>query len=221
MNDTSIEVRHLCPLPHRGHAPQIDPPATICHTHTATLSHTITDIARLWDTLDDLATTARTGTGGCGFNSQAPARLDILALTDPHTHDGDVPNATAILTALANWIAGVRHLTPVAGATAALSLLRVHYPALTDHPHPCDAYSGLQRLHAYLRRMAGEHRHIVAHCQQPHPDPQADDECGGPIYWTGRSIGVIATCATCHDEWTDVVVHLHQSQTLLKLERQA
>lgn len=39
--------------------------------------------------------------------------------------------------------------------------------------------------------------------------------------WTGRSIGVIATCATCHDEWTDVVVHLHQSQTLLKLERQA
>ena len=67
MNDTSIEVRHLCPLPHRGHAPQIDPPATICHTHTATLSHTITDITRLWDTLDDLATTARTGTGGCGF----------------------------------------------------------------------------------------------------------------------------------------------------------
>jgi len=215
MSDT-IEIRHLCPLPHRGHATEVHPPATICHGHSQQIHATITDIARLWDSLDDLTTTARSGGNGGGFNSTPPIRLDVLALTDPHTIDADIPNATSILTGIANWIATIRHLTPVAGATAALSLLGIHYPALSDHPHPLVAYSGLQRLHGYLRRLAGEHRHVVAHCQQPHPDPQNDDECGGPIYWTGRASGIIAACSACGDEWTDAVVWLHQQQEELR-----
>ena len=220
--DDNLDVRHLCPLGnHHGHAVAITPPATICHAHTQLIHTHITTITRLWDELPDLATTARTGSGGCGFNSQPPARLEVIALTDPNTGDGDIPNATRILTDLANWIADVRHLTAVYDATAALRLIGVHYPALTDHPHPRDAYSGLQAVAAYLRRLAGEHRHEVARCQQPHPDPQVDDECGGPIYWTGRSSGIIAQCRDCQDTWTDAVVWLHQQQQTMRQERDA
>ena len=218
-DDTIEMIRHLCPLRH-DHAPTVIPPATICPHHVTAIRDMLTTITRLWDELPDLATTARTGSGGCGFNSQPPARLEVIALTDPNTA-GDIPNATAILTGLANWIADRRHLNAATTATAALTLLDVHYPALTDHPHPRDAYSGLQRLTAYLRRLAGEHRHEVARCQQPHPDPQVDDECGGPIYWTGRSIGVIASCTDCGDEWSDVVVDLYRQQEALRKERES
>ncbi len=96
MSDT-IEIRHLCPLPHRGHATEVHPPATICHGHSQQIHATITDITRLWDSLDDLTTTARSGGNGGGFNSTPPIRLDVLALTDPHTIDIAIPEAQDML----------------------------------------------------------------------------------------------------------------------------
>lgn len=220
-HDDNLDVRHLCPLPHRGHPPDIHPPATICHHHAQRIHDTITDITRLWDQLDDLAGSASNGGCANGYVSTPPARLDIIALTDPHTHDGDIPNAVTTLTTLANWIAQRRRLTPTTTATAALQLLTVHHLALTDYDHPLDAHHELRTLRSYLRRLAGENRHIVATCQQPHPDPQShDDQCGGPIYWTGRQTGVIAECQTCGDEWTDHVIDLHQQQEALRAERQ-
>ena len=220
-NDT-IDVRHLCPLPHRGHAPHIDPPATMCHTHTQQLRDRITDITRWWDDIDALASAAGTsGHGGHGLNSKPPVRLDILALTDMHTHDGgDIPPAAAILTSTANWIARARRLTPIAGPRAALGLLRVHGLALGDHPNPQAVHGRLSRVWFYLRRQVGESRHVLATCQQPHPDPQNDDECGGPITWTGRSIGAIAVCGRCHDEWTDSLVDFYWAQKRLADERE-
>jgi hypothetical protein len=86
--------------------PPIHPPATICDHHSEQLRDRIGDIRRWWDVLPDLALASRDGGGGCGLNSQPPIRLDILALTDPHTADGgDIPPATTILTDIANWIA--------------------------------------------------------------------------------------------------------------------
>ena len=219
MND--IPIAHLCPLPHRGNAPQIHPPATICDHHSEQLRDRISDIRRWWDVLPDLALASRDGGGGCGLNSQPPIRLDILALTDPHTADGgDIPPATTILTDIANQIAAVRRLTPVHSATAALSLLQVHWAALTDTPDPQAVYGRLSRVWLHLRRLAGEARHTVATCQETHPDPQVDDECGGAITWTGRQTGVIAVCGNCGDTWTDTVILLYEQQTRLAIERQ-
>ena len=219
MND--IPIAHLCPLPHRGNAPQIHPPATICDHHSEQLRDRIGDIRRWWDVLPDLALASRDGGGGCGLNSQPPIRLDILALTDPHTADGgDIPPATTILTETANWIATHRRLTPVKRATAALGLIAVHWQALSDHPDPERVYGRLTRVWLHLRHLAGESRHVVATCQENHPDPQLDTECGGPITWTGRQTGVIAVCGNCGDTWTDTVILLYEQQTRLAIERQ-
>lgn len=218
--DTDIPVRSLCPLPHRGHAPAIDPPQTMCDSHVVQLRDRLTDIQRWWDDIDALAEAAGTsGHGGHGLNSKPPVRLDILALTDRHTDPaGDIPPAVVILTSAANWIARIRHLTPVASAPAALGLLRVHGLALGDHPYPQAVHGRLSRVWFYLRRQVGEHRHVLATCQQPTPD--SDDDCGGPITWTGRTIGTIAVCGRCGDEWTDSVVDFYWAQKRLADERE-
>ncbi len=216
----NIPVRSLCPLPHRGNAPQIPPPATLCTHHLEQLRDRIGDIRRWWDVLPDLALASRDGGGGCGLNSQPPIRLDVLALTDPHTTDGgDIPPATTILIDTANQIAATRRLAPVYSATAALGLLQVHWSALTDHPDPQRVYGRLSRVWLHLRHLAGESRHVVATCQENHPDPQQDAECGGPITWTGRQAGVIAVCGSCGDEWTDTLILLYEQQTRLAIER--
>lgn len=222
MNTTdNLTIRVLCPLPHRGHAPPIDPPATICTHHTRQLRDHLTDITRWWDTLPDLAQSGRDGGGGCGLNSQPPVRLDILALTDPHTRDdGDIPPAARILVEVANWIATQRRLTAVYSPTAALRLLNTHSSALTDHPDPQAVHGPLTRIWLHLRRLAGEARHTVATCQEPHPDPQVDGKCGGAITWTGRQTGVIAVCGNCGDTWTDSLVLLYEQQTRMAIERQ-
>lgn len=213
--DSDIAVRSLCPLPHRGHAPQIHPPATMCDHHAEQLRHRCDDIARWWPDLDALAESAGGGVRGA-MDSRPPVRLEVIALLDPNTAGGDIPNATATLTTIAAWITRTRRLMPVAGPTAALGRIRTHWVALTDHPDPEAVHGRLTRLWLYLRRLVGEHRHTVATCQQPHPDPQADGECGGPITWTGRTRGTIAVCGTCHDEWTDTVVDLYWRQQALR-----
>ncbi len=218
MND--IDVRHLCPLPHRGHAPAIDPPATMCTHHLEQLRDRISDIRRWWDVLPDLALVSG-GASGRGFESKPPVRLDIIALTDPHSaDDGDIPPAARILTDLANWIAAQRRLTAVHSPTAALRLLNTHGSALTDHPDPQAVHGPVTRIWLHLRHLAGESRHTVATCQENHPDPQVDTECGGPITWTGRQTGVIAVCGQCGDTWTDSLILLYEQQTRLAIERQ-
>jgi len=215
----NIAVRHLCPLPHRGHAPDIHPPATICEHHTDTIRDRITDTRRLWDHLPELAQTARDGNNQTGSKSQAPVRLDIIALTDPHTGDGDIPNAHHILTDIANWIAQRRRLTHVHTPAAALSLLQVHHLALSDHPDPLEPWSGLQRLWLYLRRMAGENRHVLGYCQEPHPD-DPDAECGGALFYTPNSLARPVVCSTCGDTWSAGSIAIAIDQMNLATERQ-
>lgn len=215
-NDDNIDVRHLCPLPHRGHAPDIHPPATICQHHTDTIRDRITDTRRLWDVLPELQQTARDGSNQTGSKSQAPTRLDILALQDPHTDDGgDVPNAVRILCSAANWIAARRRLTPVTTPTAALSLLQVHHLALSDHPNPHDPWSGLQRLWLYLRRLAGENRHVLGYCQEPHPDDD-DAECGGALFYTPNSLARPVVCSQCGDTWSAAALSIAIEQMGLR-----
>jgi hypothetical protein len=219
-NDSdNIDARHLCPLPHRGHAPQVHPPATICDTHTDTYRDRVTDIRRLWGFLPELQQTARDGSNQTGSKSQAPTRLDIVALTDPNTDDsGDVPNAVLILTTAANWVAHRRRLTVVTTPTAALSLLQVHHLALSDHPYPTDPWRGLQRVWLYLRRLAGENRHVLGYCQEPDPD---DDqlECGGALYYTPNSLARPVVCSKCADSWSQAAIDLAVQQMALAAER--
>ena len=72
--DDDIDVRHLCPLPHRGHAPDIHPPATICEHHTDTYRDRVTDIRRLWDFLPDPNFVADLGRGS---NHSRGTALDL------------------------------------------------------------------------------------------------------------------------------------------------
>lgn len=216
----NITIRHLCPLPH-AHAPQIDPPASICHHHTQQVRDRLADITRLWQLLPELCDTRGAPGGSAGTKSQPPVRLDILAITDPATlPGGSIPPAVGILTDLADWIADQRHLTTPTTAVDALRTLNVHYPALTTHPDPQSFWGDLADVLTALRRIAGETRHPVATCQQDHPDPQIDGECGGPLMWTGRNRGVIAACNTCGDTWTDAIVVLYEQQQRLRLERE-
>ncbi len=220
MNTDDIDVRHLCPLPHRGHAPDIHPPATICDTHTDTYRDRVTDIRRLWDFLPELQQTARDGSNQTGSKSQAPTRLDIVALTDPNTDDtGDVPNAVRILTTTANWIAERRRLTPVADPIAALRLIQLHYLALADHEDPRTPWRGLQRIWLYLRRLAGENRHVLGYCQEPHPDDD-DQECGGALFYTPNSVARPVVCSTCGDTWSAAAIAIAIDQMNLATERQ-
>lgn len=219
--DNDIQIRHLCPLPHRGHAPAIHPPDTICEHHTDTLRDRIGDITRLWACLDDIAQSARDGNSQSGSKSQAPTRLDIVALTDPHTDpDGDIPNAAVELIDAANWIATQRRLRLVTSPTAALELLRVHHLALSGHPHPSRPWRGLQRVWLYLRRLAGENRHVLGYCQEPHPDhPDDDTECGGALFYTPNSLARPVVCSQCGDTWSQAAIDLAAQQMSLMLER--
>jgi len=219
--DDTIDVRHLCPLPHRGHAPQITPPATICDHHADTIGDRVTDIRRLWDCLPDLAQSARDGNSQSGSKSQAPIRLDILALQDPNTDpDGDIPNASVELIDAANWIATQRRLGLVTNPSAALELLRVHHLALTGHPHPSRPWRGLQRVWLYLRRLAGENRHVLGHCQEPHPEhPDDTEECGGALFYTPNSLARPVVCSQCGDTWSQAAIDLAVQQMSLAVER--
>lgn len=220
-NDTdNLDVRHLCPLPHRGHAPHIDPPATMCHAHTIQLRDRVADITRWWDDIDALAAAAGSSGHGHGLNSKPPVRLDILALTDPHTRDGgDIPPAARILTSTANWIARARRLTPCAGVAAALGLLKVHWLALGDHPDPQAVHGRLSRVWFYLRRQVGEGRHPVGFCQEPHPDPQVDGECGGPLFYTPTALNPV-TCASCGWDVSQGAIDIYVAQTDLHTWRE-
>jgi len=213
MND--IEIRHLCPLPHRGNAPQIHPPATICDHCARQIAQRVADITRWWHDIDSLAQTAGSGSGR-GFESKPPVRLDIIALTDPNTSDdGDIPPAAAILIDLGNWIADQRGLTTVYTATAALERLRVHGAALTDHTDPQAVDGDIYRVWSHISRLVGESRPAKAlalPCNAPHPDPQVDGECGGEMWSTGRQTGVLARCRECDAEITDTAVMLDVMQ---------
>lgn len=214
-HDDNIDVRHLCPLPHRGHAPDIHPPATICHHHTQRIHDTITDITRLWELIPDLDLTARDGGGTPGgTKSVPPTRLDLLALTDHHTAwDSDIPPASRILLWLAAHCAHTRHLTPARTPQSALTMLGVHHLALTDHPQPHDVWAHLTRLHTHLRWIAGESpTPLQRPCDAPHPDPQITGECGGTVWTTGRHTGIIAACHDCGASLTDTALVLDAMQ---------
>lgn len=204
----NITIRHLCPLPH-AHAPQIDPPASICHHHTQQVRDRLADITRLWQLLPELCDTRGAPGGSAGTKSQPPVRLDILAITDPATlPGGSIPPAVGILTDLADWIADQRHLTTPTTAVDALRTLNVHYPALTTHPDPQSFWGDLADVLTALRRIAGETRHPVATCQEPDDD---GNECGGPLFHMPRSLRPVA-CAECGSSWSAEAINLAMNQ---------
>ena len=219
-DDTTIDIRHLCPLPHRGNAAQIHPPATMCDSHHRQLPERLTDIRRLWAVLDELALSARDGNGQTGSKSQAPTQLDIVALTDWHTADtGDVPAATRWLTDFAYWVSSVRHLNRPMGTHGAITMLLVHHTALVDYDPADVLWHRVKRVWLYLRRIAGENRHVLGYCQEPHPDdPEA--ECGGAMFHTPNSARPVV-CSTCGDTWSDTAVRIAIDQMNLTIQREA
>ena len=212
--DDNIPIRHLCPLPHRGNAPQIQPPATHCDHHADTIRERLNDIRRYWDVLPELKATARDGNSQTGSKSQAPTQLDIVALTDWNTADhGDVPAASRWLQQFAWWIAERRHLTRPLGPDTAITLLLVHHTALVDY-HPADElWHRLRRIWSYLRRCAGEApQQFKRTCTEPHLDPQIEGPCGGTLWYTGRTSGVLVVCRECGAQLTDTALTLDLMQ---------
>lgn len=215
IDDHAIPVTHLCHLPHRGTLPTVTPPATMCDHHRHQLADRIADIRRLWDALPQVGTRSRDGHGQAGYNSTPPMRLDVLAITDPHTQPGgEIPPAVAILTDAANWIADVRRLLPTHTADRALRVLEVHYPALTQHPNPAPVWRELTAVLAALRRIHGETTRPLGVCQEPaDPDPQTDTpgECGGALQYVPQSDHPVQ-CQRCGDRWSRDAIHLAYSQ---------
>lgn len=218
--DDNIPIRHLCPLPHRGNAPQIQPPATHCDHHADTIRERLNDIRRYWDVLPELKATARDGNSQTGSKSQAPTQLDIVALTDWNTADhGDVPPASRWLQQFAWWIAERRHLTRPLGPDTAITLLLVHRTALVDY-HPADElWHRLRRIWSYLRRCAGENRHPLGLCQEPHPD-NPEQECEGALFYSPNSARPVV-CSTCGDSWSDTAIRIALDQMDLIIQREA
>lgn len=217
----NLTVRHLCPLPHpRTNPPQIHPPATYCDHHADIIRDRLHDIRRYWDVLDDLKATARDGNSQTGSKSQAPTQLDIVALTDWHTaNHGDVPAAARWLTQFALWVADKRHLTRPVAAESAITLLLVHHLALLEYPSPETLWHRLRKTWAYLRRCAGENRHPLGLCQEPHPD-DPDQECEGALFYTPNSARPVV-CSTCGDSWSDAAVRIALDQMNLLAWREA
>ncbi len=221
-DDTDIEVRSLCPLSHRGKVPQIHPPATMCAHHANDLGEYITTIARIWLELDDHERTPRDGRHTNGTKSQPPTRLDIIAITDPHTQTGgDIPPAVPILIDTADWIADQLHTTSPTTVLDALRILTRHWRRLAQHPDPTSVDTELRDIRNALRRIAGEQPNLVGRggCDAPNIDPQIDGDCGGDVISTGRDTGIVAVCTTCGAPLTAGAAHLAYMQRLAQAER--
>jgi len=67
--------------------------------------------------------------------------------------------------------------------------------------------------------MAGENRHVLGYCQEPHPD-DPDAECGGALFYTPNSLARPVVCSQCGDTWSAAAIAIAIDQMNLATERQ-
>lgn len=211
-----------CPLKHRTPT-QTRGSETLCLSHQNQIESHLQDISRIWKTLPDLATQHRTGTFTSGYNSTPPVRLEILALTDPHTRSGEVYPAARALLWLTRWLCYTRKLGPVRTPETAIRVLLLHHCALASHPHPTQLYQVVRATWTALRSAAGETTRPLGYCQEPPPpgdtantdtdtdSGQEQQQCGGPLLYTPTSLHPV-TCARCGDTWSAGAIRLALAQ---------
>lgn len=196
-----------CPLPHQ-HPAQLDDGYTICRHHHTRLREDLTAAALVLDDLHQLLLTPAPIDGNdvraAKTDPPAPCRLDILDLTDPRS---DTP-AVHILDCWTRFVTEERRvltaphhqpgpLQPHIGARQA-RWLTLHLDWLGRHGIANDAATELHDVWRWLRTAAGlAPPPPLFTCPVIHPD--ADTECGGPVYPSPYTFAV--RCAACGETW--------------------
>lgn len=205
METNNLTVRHLCAATHRGPLPETTPGAQLCLAHIRTGREHIDYLATNWHRLADTTLGSRDGTGRCGRNSTPPLNLHILAIIDPRSTPRDgVPPIAGNIHYWATLIAEDRELESLSlwDTPGKLARLATHWTWATGQQFAADMLTELRRSAHALATLFGEGPPAaIATCQAPHPDPQVDDICGGPLRHD-RWLGMQVRCANCGDTWT-------------------
>lgn len=204
----NIDVTRLCAA-HKGprSAAAVEP-GHLCLGCDKAVLGAVRDCARLWDQMLELAT----GTGGGshsgtpGSSLRAPTRLDILSLMDPRSRpDGDLPPAAAIFADWAGLIAEQRRFTTPRDTYSQIRFVESNWRWVQEQPWVGDLAREVRRVRSVLVGLCGETRRVIARCQAPHPDPQMDEDCNGPLFQDADGAAAV-TCAKCGDRFSDGAV---------------
>lgn len=211
---TTIPITTLC-VTHRGpHAATAEPGLHVCHHCLTRLLDTLTDLPRLWTQLAELELTSRDGVSGrAGRNSTPPARLDVIALLDPRSGpDPDLPPAAGIIRDWARLVSDQRHYRPTCTVTDHIDLLIRNTTWLAADPDLIAAFTTeITVVRHTLRRICGETATVIGQCREPHPDPQHDGPCGGPLVHTADSDHPVR-CTSCGDTYSRGAIELAAEQ---------
>lgn len=201
MTDTHTADRVLCATHRHGEA-EPAPGLRICWPCANRIHHHVTDLARLWrdiTTLTAPGATAPRGGGRRGPNSSAPTDLDAL----------DTKNATAdLITSWCRLVADERGFKlPHPHIPTRITWLASNTDWLAAHETIADFASEIAHARTQLRSLAGEALTRIAWCQEPHPDPQIDGPCGGPLIHYPGSVTPVR-CGDCGADWTAGAIQL-------------
>lgn len=213
---TAIPITRLCVTCRGPHAHTSEPGLHICHRCLTRLLDTLADLPRLWQQLLDLDTSHLTGGGRRGPNSAAPTRLDVIALLDPRSGpDPDLPPVAGYLADWATLVIDKRRFQPAATTLDRIDVLIRNAAWIVADPDLAAEFTrDMTHVRHALRRICGETAVVIAHCQQPHPDPQVGGDCGGPLLHTADSRWPVR-CATCGDAFSQDAIDLAVEQMLL------
>lgn len=207
---------HLCAIGNRPHPAEA---GHLCNNHYGKLADTIRDIVLETEQLSAVPSMAITNSrGGSLASHRAPARLDVLTLTDrrrnaaglgdwDHTRYDDTPE---VLDTLGSWARVVREERGLmsdgaAYVTTEAALLTKHLSWIAEQPWVDEAYDELRKLLTTLKRVNGDpDDKPIGRCYLP----QHDGTCNGPIWLD--TIQAVAHCGHCGEHWTGTqLAHLN------------
>lgn len=184
----------------------------ICPSDQARLGQWLADVGADWQSLDPIPDMTSPGagrtSGGALASHRAPARLDVLVLTDPRSrardqHDPDGNPHRSVPEILGSWAATVRderHLTQTAGynVPADRRLLADHLDWIASRDWIDDFHTEIRDIWAQLKAATGQTTgsRPVRACPAPIGQPPA--RCNGPVWLdTGA-----AWCGHCGAAWS-------------------
>ncbi len=207
-NTDNMDVARLCAA-HKGprSAAAVEP-GWLCPGCDKGVLDALRDCARLWDQMIELATGAGGGSpsGAPGSSLRAPTRLDILAVMDPRSRpDGNLAPAAAYFADWAWFIAAERRFARPQGTYNQIRFIETNWRWVKEQNWVGDLAREVRDSRATLAGLCGETKRVIARCQAPHPDPQVDEDCNGPLFQDADGAAGV-TCAKCGDRFSDGAV---------------
>lgn len=198
----------LCAAHKGGRTAAAVEPGYLCPGCDQSLLDAVRACARLWDQMVELATG-----GGGGSNSgtpnrslRAPTRLDILSVMDTRSRDGG--GVTPVAALFADWaelIAFRRRFAQPRDTYSQIRFVEANWRWVKEQEWVGDLARDVRRSKSALSGLCGETRRAIARCQAPHPDPQVDEDCNGPLLQDADGAAAV-TCAKCGDRFSDGAV---------------